>query len=607
MKGKAVFQDFEVRSRPEDGVPRVAALRAAMAEAGLDGFLVPRADRFQGEYVAPCDDRLAWLTGFTGSAGFAAVLADRACVFVDGRYRVQVKAQVALAVYTPVDWPEVKLADWLRDALPAGGRVGFDPWLHTIEEMATLRAALAGSGVELVGTANLVDAIWSDRPGPPAGAIEVFPDDLAGRSAAEKRADCAAALIKAGEAAAVLTLPDGINWLLNIRGRDIPRNPVVQAMAILHADGGVDLFLDPGRVDAALAGHLGPEVRVRAPEEMETALTGLGGPVRLDRSSAPQALADLLEAAGIAVSHERDPTVLPKARKTAAEIAATRAAHLRDGAAMVRFLSWLDAEAPKGGLTEIDVVRRLEGVRRDTNALRDISFDTICGAGPNGAIVHYRVSEETNRPVRAGEVLLVDSGGQYADGTTDITRTIAVGDVPQEAREAFTQVLQGMIAIHRARFPKGVSGAHLDALARAPLWAAGRDFDHGTGHGVGVYLSVHEGPQRLSRVSTVPLDPGMILSNEPGYYREGAFGIRIENLIVVVEAPPLPGGDAHRAQLAFETLTWVPIDRRMVVAERLSPAERNWLNGYHAEVLARIGPLVEGEVLAWLERACAAI
>ncbi|MDG3042293.1 aminopeptidase P family protein [Roseicyclus marinus] len=602
-----MFQDFEVRSRPEDGVPRVAALRAAMAEAGLDGFLVPRADRFQGEYVAPCDDRLAWLTGFTGSAGFAAVLADRACVFVDGRYRVQVKAQVALAVYTPVDWPEVKLADWLRDALPAGGRVGFDPWLHTIEEMATLRAALAGSGVELVGTANLVDAIWSDRPGPPAGAIEVFPDDLAGRSAAEKRADCAAALIKAGEAAAVLTLPDGINWLLNIRGRDIPRNPVVQAMAILHADGGVDLFLDPGRVDAALAGHLGPEVRVRAPEEMETALTGLGGPVRLDRSSAPQALADLLEAAGIAVSHERDPTVLPKARKTAAEIAATRAAHLRDGAAMVRFLSWLDAEAPKGGLTEIDVVRRLEGVRRDTNALRDISFDTICGAGPNGAIVHYRVSEETNRPVRAGEVLLVDSGGQYADGTTDITRTIAVGDVPQEAREAFTQVLQGMIAIHRARFPKGVSGAHLDALARAPLWAAGRDFDHGTGHGVGVYLSVHEGPQRLSRVSTVPLDPGMILSNEPGYYREGAFGIRIENLIVVVEAPPLPGGDAHRAQLAFETLTWVPIDRRMVVAERLSPAERNWLNGYHAEVLARIGPLVEGEVLAWLERACAAI
>ncbi|BDW85936.1 aminopeptidase P family protein [Roseicyclus marinus] len=600
-----MFQDFEVRTRPGDGIPRLAALRAGMAAAGLDGFLVPRADRFQGEYVAPCDDRLAWLTGFTGSAGFAAVLADRASVFVDGRYRVQVKAQVALSVYTPVDWPEVKLADWLRESLPEGGRVGFDPWLHTIEEVAALRKGLHGSGVELIGTGNLVDAIWTDRPKPPAGAIEVFPDALAGRSGAEKRKDCAAALAKAGQAAAVLTLPDGINWLLNIRGRDIPRNPVVQAMAILHVDGGVDLFLAPGRMDADLAAHLGAEVRVAAPETMETALTGLGGPVRLDPASAPQALADLLAAAGIGVSHDRDPTILPKACKTASEIAATRAAHLRDGAAMVRFLSWLDAEAPKGGLTEIDVVRRLEGFRRDTNALRDISFDTICGAGPNGAIVHYRVSEETNRPVRPGEVLLVDSGGQYEDGTTDITRTIAVGDVPQEAREAFTQVLQGVIAIHRARFPKGVAGAHLDALARAPLWAAGRDFDHGTGHGVGVYLSVHEGPQRISRVSTLALEPGMILSNEPGYYREGAFGIRIENLIVVTEAPALPGGDAHRAQLGFETLTWVPIDRRMVVAERLSPAERDWLDAYHAEVLARIGPLVEGAVRDWLEAACA--
>lgn len=561
-----------------------------MAAAGLDGFLVPRADRFQGEYVAPCDDRLAWVTGFTGSAGFAAVLQDRAGVFVDGRYRVQVKAQVDLSVYTPVDWPEVKLVDWLRESLPEGGRMGFDPWLHTIEEVAALRKGLAGSGVDLVGTKNLVDAIWTDRPGPPAGAIEIFPDALAGRSGAEKRADCARALARAGEAAAVLTLPDGINWLLNIRGRD----------------GGLDLFLDPGRVDGALAAHLGPEVRVTPPGEMAKTLIGLRGKVRLDPMSAPQALADLLEqAAGVAATHDRDPTVMPKARKTDAEIAATKAAHLRDGAAMVRFLSWLDGEAPKGGLTEIDVVRRLEGFRRETNALRDISFDTICGAGPNGAIVHYRVSEDTNRPVRAGEVLLVDSGGQYADGTTDITRTIAVGDVPQEAREAFTQVLQGVIAIHRARFPKGVAGAHLDALARAPLWAAGRDFDHGTGHGVGVYLSVHEGPQRISRVSNVALEPGMILSNEPGYYREGEFGIRIENLIVVTEAPPLPGGDAHRAQLGFETLTWVPIDRRMVVAERLSPAERAWLDSYHAEVLARIGPLVEGGVRDWLEAACA--
>ncbi len=516
MKGAAVFQDFQVRTRPGDGVPRLEALRGAMAEAGLDGFLVPRADRFQGEYVAPCDDRLAWLTGFTGSAGFAAVLTDRAGVFVDGRYRVQVKAQVALSVYTPVDWPEVKLADWLREAMPQGGRIGFDPWLHTIDEIATLRAGLDGSGVVLVATGNLVDAVWTDRPMPPAGPIEIFPDAIAGASSAAKRAECAAALAKAGHTAAVLTLPDGVSWLLNIRGRDIPRNPVVQAMAILHADGRLDLFLDPARVDAELAAHLGPEVQVQAPDKLLATLGRLLGPVRLDRASAPQALADHLEAAGIAVAHDRDPTVLPKARKTEAEIAATRAAHLRDGAAMVRFLAWLEAEGPKGGLTEIDLVTRLEGFRRETNQLRDISFETICGAGPNGAIVHYRVSEETNRPVRPGEVLLVDSGAQYGDGTTDITRTIAVGDVPQEAREAFTQVLQGMIAIHRARFPKGVSGAHLDALARAPLWAAGRDFDHGTGHGVGVYLCVHEGPQRLSRVSNVPLEPGMILSNEPG-------------------------------------------------------------------------------------------
>lgn len=606
-----MFQHFEVRTRPGDGVPRLAALRAAMSGAGIDGFLVPRADRFQGEYVAPCDDRLSWLTGFTGSAGFAAVLTERAGVFVDGRYRVQVKAQVDLSVYAPVDWPEVKLADWLRAELPGGGVVGFDPWLHTVEEIATLRAGLEGSGIGLIATANnLVDAVWTDRPGPPTGPVTIFPDAIAGRTAADKRADCAGALLRAGHAAAVLTLPDGINWLLNIRGSDIPRNPIVQAMALLFDDGTLRLFLDPARVDAALQAHLGSGVVVEDPAGFAAALAGLTGPVRVDRASAPQAVVDILDAAGTAVAPERDPTVMPKARKTEAEIASTRAAHLRDGAAMVRFLAWLDAEAPQGGLTEIDVVKRLEGFRRDTNQLRDISFETICGAGPNGAIVHYRVSEDTNRPVRPGDVLLVDSGGQYGDGTTDITRTIAVGpveDLPRDAREAFTQVLQGMIAIHRARFPKGVSGAHLDALARAPLWAAGRDFDHGTGHGVGVYLSVHEGPQRLSRVSTVPLEPGMILSNEPGYYREGAFGIRIENLIVVSEAAPLPGGDAHRAHLGFETLTFVPIDRRMILPAMLGPAERDWLNGYHAQVLDRIGPLVEGAARDWLGQACAAI
>ena len=607
MKGAEVFQDFEVRTRPGDGVPRLAALRGEMAAAGLDGFLVPRADRFQGEYVAPCDERLSWLTGFTGSAGFAAILADRAGVFVDGRYRVQVKTQVDLSVYTPVDWPETKLADWLREALPKGGKVGFDPWLHTVEEVATLRTALEGSSVLLEPHVNLVDRIWTDRPGPPTGPVEIFPDAIAGRTAPEKLADCIEPLHRAGDDATVLTQPDGIAWLLNIRGRDIPRNPVVQANAILYNDGALLLFLDPARVGPEIRAHMGPMVRVEDPASFPAALAGLMGRVRVDRASAPQAVADILEATGTEIAFERDPTVMPKARKTEAEIAATKAAHLRDGAAMVRFLAWLDAEAPKGGLTEIDVVRALEGFRRDTNQLRDISFETICGAGPNGAIVHYRVSEATNRPVRPGELLLVDSGGQYVDGTTDITRTVAVGPPPPDACEAFTQVLQGMIAIHRARFPKGVTGAHLDALARAPLWAAGRDFDHGTGHGVGVYLSVHEGPQRLSRVSTVALEPGMILSNEPGYYREGAFGIRIENLIVVTEAPPVPGGDSHRSMLGFETLTWAPIDRRLILVDRLSPAERAWLDAYHAQVLARIGPLVEGGTRDWLEAACAAL
>ncbi len=607
MKGAEVFQDFEVRTRPGDGVPRLAALRGEMAAAGLDGFLVPRADRFQGEYVAPCDERLSWLTGFTGSAGFAAILADRAGVFVDGRYRVQVKTQVDLSVYTPVDWPETKLADWLREALPKGGKVGFDPWLHTVEEVATLRTALEGSSVLLEPHVNLVDRIWTDRPGPPTGPVEIFPDAIAGRTAPEKLADCIEPLHRAGDDATVLTQPDGIAWLLNIRGRDIPRNPVVQANAILYNDGALLLFLDPARVGPEIRAHMGPMVRVEDPASFPAALAGLMGRVRVDRASAPQAVADILEATGTEIAFERDPTVMPKARKTEAEIAATKAAHLRDGAAMVRFLAWLDAEAPKGGLTEIDVVRALEGFRRDTNQLRDISFETICGAGPNGAIVHYRVSEATNRPVRPGELLLVDSGGQYVDGTTDITRTVAVGPPPPDACEAFTQVLQGMIAIHRARFPKGVTGAHLDALARAPLWAAGRDFDHGTGHGVGVYLGVHEGPQRLSRVSTVALEPGMILSNEPGYYREGAFGIRIENLIVVTEAPPVPGGDSNRAMLGFETLTWAPIDRRLILVDRLSPAERAWLDAYHAQVLARIGPLVEGGTRDWLEAACAAL
>lgn len=585
-----MFQTFGASTTPEQGPPRLTALRAELTARGLDGFLVPRADAHQGEYVAPADERLAWLTGFTGSAGFAAVLQDIAGVFVDGRYRLQVRDQVA-DVFTPVDWPEVQLADWLKQQLPQGGQIGFDPWLHTVGELKALRKALDGAGITLVGTDNLVDQIWKDRPAPPTAAFTAYPADLAGETSAEKRARIATGTH-------VITLPDSIAWLLNIRGTDIARNPVPHAFAILHADGAVDLFAAGGKADG-ISDHLGPDVTLRDVSDFLSHLATLQGPIEIDEKSCPQIVADRL---GDAAKAGADPCILPKASKSEAEIEGARAAHLRDGAAMVRFLAWLDQTAPKGGLTEIDVVTALEGFRRETNQLRDISFETICGAGAHGAIVHYRVTDQTNAPVIPGELLLVDSGGQYLDGTTDITRTVAIGHVTPEQRECFTRVLQGMIAISRTQFPRGVAGNHLDALARAPLWAAGLDYDHGTGHGVGAYLCVHEGPQGLSRRATTPFAEGMIVSNEPGYYRAGAFGIRIENLIVVEKAPA--GPDA-RDMLQFETLTWVPIDRRLIDPALLSPAERDWLNSYHAGVLNRIGPLVDGAAHDWLVDACA--
>ncbi len=597
-----MFQSFDVTTDPSHGPARLQALRALMHEDGLDALLVPRADRYQGEYVAPADERLAWLTGFTGSAGFCAVTAAEAGVFVDGRYRVQVRTQVA-PDFTPVDWPETKLADWLLARLTTGQRLGFDPWLHAVEEVEKLRERLVPRGIGLAPVANPIDRLWTDRPAPPDAPFTAFPEEIAGEAASAKRGRLAAQLREAGERAAILTLPDSIAWLLNIRGGDVAYNPVPHAFAVLHEDGTCDLYARPGKAEA-LADHLGEGVRLHPEATFEAALRFLPSPTRIDPKTCPQAILDILSDAGIPVSRGSDPCLLPKARKTPAEIAATTEAHLRDGAAMVNFLAWLDTEAPKGGLTEIAVVRALEGFRRATNALLDLSFDTICGAGAHGAIVHYRVTKATDAPVRPGELLLVDSGGQYIDGTTDITRTVAVGVPPSDAAEAYTRVLQGMIAISRARFPRGVAGQHLDALARYPLWLAGQDYDHGTGHGVGVFLSVHEGPQRLSRLSDVPLEPGMILSNEPGYYREGAWGIRIENLILVEVAEPVPGGDA-RAMLSFRTLTWVPLDRRLIVPEMLSSAERAWVDAYHVGVLDRIGPRVEDGVRNWLEIACA--
>jgi len=600
-----MFQSFEVTAHPEFGAERLARLRQALRAAGMDGFLVPRADVHQGEYVAASDERLKWLTGFTGSAGFCVVLPDVAGVFIDGRYRTQVKAQVDLQHFTPVPWPEVKAGDWIAEAMPLGGTVGYDPWLHTQREIAELEDRLKPAGIRLAPSANPIDGIWSDRPAPPVGKVAVQPLEFAGEVSASKRARLATDLCLAGQTTVVLTLPDSLSWLLNIRGTDIPRNPVVQCLGLLGADGTLDLFIDGAKLTPETTAHLGPEVRLHAPDRFTAALAGLAGPVRVDRATAPVAVAHALEAAGIAVAWEADPCLLPKARKNAAEIAGMEAAHLRDGAAMVEFLAWLDGEVPKGDMTEIAATKALEGFRRATNALKDISFETICGAGPNGAIMHYRVSEATDRPFHDGEIVVIDSGGQYVDGTTDITRTIAVGTPGEEERGCFTRVLQGMIAMSRLIWPKGVAGSHLDAIARYPLWLAHQDYNHGTGHGVGAYLSVHEGPAGLSRRYDVPLEEGMILSNEPGYYREGAFGIRLENLILVERADVPPGGDAEREMLRFSTLTFVPIDRRLISCGLLTRSEVDWLDAYHAEVMQRIGPRLSDGARRWLEWACA--
>lgn len=590
-----MFQTFDVTARPEQGPPRLDALRAEIASEGLDGFLVPRADPHQGEYVADCDARLAWLTGFTGSAGFCAVLRDVAGVFVDGRYRTQVKSQVA-SVFTPVNWPETKLTDWLPDQLPDGGRVGFDPWLHTVAEVETWTEKL--HKVEMVRSDNLVDRVWNDRPARPSAPAKSHPLEFAGEASADKIARLSETLRKAGHDAAVLTLPDSIMWLLNIRGADVERNPLAQGFAILHADARVDLFMDEMKL---LEIELGTDVDQHPPESFLDALDGLTGRIRIEKSSAPQIVADRL---GERAVFGCDPCALPKARKNAAEIAGSAAAHLRDGAAMVEFLAWLDAHPP-GTVTEIQVVRQLEAARRRDNALQDISFDTIAGTGPNGAVIHYRVTEETDRTLEDGQLLVLDSGGQYLDGTTDITRTIPIGPPGADEIAAFTRVLKGMIAISRLSWPKGLAGRDIEAIGRVPLWLAGQDFNHGLGHGVGAYLSVHEGPQRLSRLSQVPLEPGMILSNEPGYYREGAFGIRIENLLVVEKAPPLATADPGRDFLTWRTLTFVPIDRRLIDVRSLTTDERAWLDAYHAETREKIRPRLGKAAAVWLDAATA--
>ena len=582
---------------------RVAALRALLARDGLQGFVVPRADEHQGEYVPPPAERLAWLTGFTGSAGLAIVLAQKAAIFVDGRYTLQVGDQIDPAVFEVRHITDQPASAWLRDSLSGGGRLGYDPWLHTADGAARLRAACEAVGAELAPVAeNPIDRLWEDRPPRPDAPFERHPPELAGETSAEKRAALAKTLAERGVEAAVLTLPDSIAWLLNIRGRDVPRTPFPLSFAILRDDGGVNLFAPDGKIDAALADHLGGDVAVEPPDAFEAALAEFAGrKVLADPATAADRIFQVLDEAGAHIERAADPCQLPKACKNAVELEGARNAHRRDGAALTRFLAWLARESPGGTLDELSAADRLEGFRRESNLLRDLSFDTISGAGPNGAIVHYRVTPESNRRLEPGALYLVDSGGQYADGTTDVTRTVAIGAPTADMRRHFTLVLKGHIALATARFPAGTTGSQIDALARMALWADGLDYDHGTGHGVGSYLSVHEGPQRISKLPNgIALQPGMIVSNEPGYYRTGAYGIRIENLVAVREAE-IAG--AERPMLAFETLTLAPIDRALIDRALLTADEAAWVDGYHARVRETIGPLVDPDTAAWLDGA----
>lgn len=594
-----MFQSFDTTSTPEHGPARLAALRVEMQNAKLDGFVIPRADAHQGEYVAKRDERLQWLTGFTGSAGFCCALAKTAGVFIDGRYRTQVKSQIDLDHFSPVPWPETSLADWLKEQFPSGGVVGFDPWLMTQGQLEQHEKALEGTGISLRPSENLIDLIWDDQPEPPMTPAFPYPIEYAGKSSGDKRTDCATDLKTSGDDGAVITLPDSLCWLLNIRGADVAKTPLVHGFAILQADARVHLFVAPEKIKAL---DLNPAIDIATPAEFHDRLSKLTGKIRCDKTSVPVAVIHALQVGNAEITYSAEPCVLPKARKNDVEIAGTRAAHITDATAMCELLCWLDHQ-PAGSTTEIDVVTQLEQARRATNALHDISFDTIAGSGPNGAIMHYRVTHETSRTLQNGELIVLDSGGQYLNGTTDITRTIGIGTVGQEERTAFTRVLQGMIAVSQMRWPKGLAGRDIEAVGRVPLWRAGQDFDHGLGHGVGHFLGVHEGPQRLSRISAIPLDPGMILSNEPGYYREGAFGIRIENLLVVRKAQTPKGGDAHREMYDFETLAYVPIDRRLIVTGLMNAAEIDWMNAYHAQCLAKLtGKLSEG-AQAWLETA----
>ncbi len=604
-----MFQSFEVKSTPQFGRARVEALRARFAGLGIDGFLVPRADEYQGEYVPESAERLAWLTGFTGSAGQVLVTMAEAIVFVDGRYVTQLAEQVDPSVFKGGDLVGEPPHKWIVAHAPKGFRLGIDPWLHTGAEVRRLEKALAEKdGALVLLRENPLDALWTDRPAEPLGAVSIQSQSYSGVPAEEKIARIARELGEKDLSAVLVTDPSSAAWIFNIRGGDVPHTPHPLARAIIEANGHAVLFLDKRKTGIEAETYLAGLCTQVEPLELSPRLQALaasGARILVDPDLTPFALSELIRDHGGTVVEGNDPAKIPRAVKNTVELNGSAVAHVQDGVAVVEFLSWFDRQRP-GTVTEIGAIQALEEARRRVgermqNPLKDISFDTISGTGEHAAIMHYRVTTETDRTIDSGELFLIDSGAQYVNGTTDITRTVAVGPVSDEKKRFFTLALKGMIAISTARFPKGTRGCDLDPLARIALWKAGADFAHGTGHGVGSYLSVHEGPQRIARLSTQELLPGMILSNEPGYYRPGAFGIRIENLVYVRDAEPIEGGDMP--MLGFETLTYVPIDKYLVVTDLLTAEELDWLDAYHRRTREELMPLIsDGETRAWLER-----
>jgi Xaa-Pro aminopeptidase len=599
-----LVREFDKSIRPGDPASagdRIAALRGELAARGLTGFMVPRFDEHQGEYVARRSQRLAWLSGFTGSAGTAVVLADKAALFVDGRYTVQAQAETSDALYRQLNSNDVAPSKWLRKTLRAGDRVGFDPWLHTPDAIKNLSEAAASVGAELVAVeTNPIDAVWPDQPPPPIGPVIAHGDKYTGEPSSAKRARLADVILAEGADAAVLTAPDSIAWLLNIRGGDLPHTPVALGFAVLHSDASVDWFLDPRKFTDGVTEHLGNQVRARKPDQLGPALDQLGRAkktVRLDPAGGVSWFFDRLEAGGAQIRRDTDPCAGPKAAKNETELAGMRACHIRDGAALTRFLRWVTETAPQGGVDELDAARKLETFRAQVPGFRDLSFRTISAAGANAALPHYTVTAHSNTELKPGTLYLIDSGCQYPDGTTDVTRTVAVGTPADEHRDRFTRVLKGHIALSSCRFPEGTSGSQLDAFARRPLWQVGLDYDHGTGHGVGTYLSVHEGPQRISKLpAKAALKPGMIVSNEPGYYQVGDYGIRIENLVEVVEIDDT----GETTVLGFRYLTCAPMDLTLVARPLLTDDEAAWLNRYHDWVRDQLTPLLSDDEARWL-------